>query len=144
VNDPNYQQHDFEPGIADNGLFWTIPIGNGTADADPATGAARFRGQSVKVTDYHDIVNAIFGGGPAPVPSRVSFDVRWAGGGATTPVRDATFGFVGAYVTGPATVSFTAFNEHGDVMYTSDPDLTKQSNPGPPGVGTERNGVFFS
>ena len=142
MGDFSKQLHDFNPGIADNGLFWTIPIGNGMVDADPATGVARFRGESVKVEDFTSVPDSIFGGGPPPIPSRVSYDVRWAGGGGSSAIRDSDFHFVGEYVTGPATISFTAFNEHGDVIYSSDP--TGQLNGLPPAVGTERNGVFFS
>ena len=65
MGDPTHQHHDWEPGIEDSGLFWTIPIGNGAIDVDPDTGKARFRGESVKVTDYHDFFNAVLGGGPA-------------------------------------------------------------------------------
>ena len=140
MGDPNQQLHDFNPGIADNGLFWTIPIGNGMVDADPTTGVARFSGQSVKVEDYGNIINAVTGG--TGIASRVSYDVRWAGHGDVVPVHDATFGFAGTYVTGTTTVTFSGFNEHGDVVFTSDP--TGQTNGLPPAVGTERNGVFFS
>jgi hypothetical protein len=109
---------------------------------DPATGAARLRVQALKIPDFHDILNS-FGlvQGPPPVPSRVSFDVRWAGHGAPVDLHDATFGFTGHYVTGPATISFTASNDTSDVVYTS--DAASQTNPAPPAVGTEQNGVFF-
>ena len=69
------------------------------------------------------------------MPSRVSYDVRWAGGGAGRAIRDTTFGFVGDYVSGPATITFEAKDDHGDVIYRSDP--AGQSNVGQPGVGTE-------
>ena len=141
MGDPTRQQHDWEPGIEDSGLFWTIPIGEGAIDVDPRTGAARLRGQSVKVTDYHDFFNAVLGGGPTPLPSRVSYDVRWAGGGASQAIRDSTFGFVGDYVPSTASISFVAMDDHGAVIYRSDPG--GQSNVGQPAVGTERNGVFF-
>jgi hypothetical protein len=111
-------------------------------DVNPATGEARMRGQSVKVSDYHDLFNSILGGGPAPIPARVSYDVRWDGGGAASHIRDTTFGFVGDFVAGPAHISFTAMNEHSDVLYES--DAAGQFNPLSPAVGTERNGVFFS
>jgi hypothetical protein len=71
----------------------------------------------------------------------VSYDVRWAGGDARQTIRDATFGFVGDFVSGPATITFEAKDDHGGVIYRSDPD--GQSNVGQPGVGIERNGVFF-
>lgn len=148
MGDPQHQQHDWEPGIGDNGLFWTIPIGAGMVDVDAGRGTATLRGESVKVTDYHDFFNAVGGGGPTPVPARVDYEVRWHGGGDLVSVTDADFGFAGGFVTGPATISFTARNEHGETTYRSDPG--DQYNPGPevggagsPAVGTERNGVFF-
>ena len=67
--------------------------------------------------------------------------MRWAGHGDSVDLRDPTFGFAGHYVTGPATINFTASNDDSDVVYTSDP--LGQSNPAPPAVGIERNGVFF-
>jgi hypothetical protein len=141
VGDPTRQQHDWEPGIEDSGLFWTIPIGNGAIEVDPSTGEARLRGQSVKVTDYHDFFNAVLGGGPTPLPSRVSYDVRWAGGGGHETIRDATFGYLGDFVPGPASITFEAMDDHGAVIYRS--DAAGQTNVGQPAVGVERNGVFF-
>ena len=141
MGDPTHQHHDWEPGIADSGLFWTIPLGNGAIDADPDTGTARFRGQAVKVTDYHDFFNSVLGGGPTPLPARVNYDVRWVAAGTKQSVRDATFGFVGDYVPASATITFEAADDHGLVVYRSDP--SGQTNVGQPAVGTERNGVFF-
>lgn len=134
--------HDFEPGIAPSGLFWTIPIEPGAIKVDPSTGEARLRVNALKVLDFHDILHALgLIPGPDPVPSRVSFEVRWSGHGDPVELRDTTFGFMGHYVTGPATISFTASNDAGDVVYSS--DATGQSNVGTPAVGTEQNGGFF-
>ena len=90
----------------------------------------------------------MFGGGPAPRPSHVSFDVRWQGSSDRQKVRDTTFGFAGNYVSSPTTISFTASNDDSRVVYSSDPG--DQFNPGPdqggagsPAVGLERNGRFF-
>jgi hypothetical protein len=148
VGDPTQQEHDWEPGIAPSGLFWTIPIAPSTLDFDPGTGEARMRMSNLAVPDYHDFFNAIGGGGPDPRPSHVSFDVRWAGHGDRVALHDDTYGFEGRYVTGPSTISFTASDDDSDVVYTSDPG--GQYNPGPdeggsgsPAVGHERNGVFF-
>ena len=148
VGDPTHQQHDWEPGIASSGLFWTIPIARSALGVDPGSGQARLRAENVAVTDYHDFFNAVLGGGPTPLPSHVSFDVRWAGGGRRQKIRDETFGFVGNYVTGPATISFTASDDGGGVIYTSDPagqynPAGDQGGAGSPAVGHERNGVFF-
>jgi hypothetical protein len=109
---------------------------------NPETGEARLRVQALKIPDFHDILNSLgLVPGPPPVPSRVSFEVRWAGHGAPVDLHDATSGFSGHYVPGPATISFTASNNSSSVVYSS--DATGQSDVGTPGVGTEQNGVFF-
>lgn len=140
MGDLTQQVHDWEPGIADNGLFWTIPVAPGMVDVNAATGAARFVGRNVPVPDFHDFFNAV-GGGPS-VPSRVDFEVTWTGAGVAQHVADAAFGFVGDYVPAEARIVFTAANDGSPVVYRSDPDTTKQSSPAPPVVGSERNGRF--
>jgi hypothetical protein len=140
VGDPTQQVHDWEPGIADNGLFWTIPIAPGWVEVDPATGTARFVGRNVPISDFHDFFNAV-GGGPA-VPSRVDFDVRWEATGPSQHIADTTFGFVGDFRPAAATIAFTATQNKSGVVYRSDPDLTGQFNPAAAVVGTERNGRF--
>jgi len=145
------QVHDFEPGIERSGLFWTIPFSPAAIDADPHTGRARMHGDDLDVPDFHDFLNAV-SPHPKKKPGRASFDVRWAGGGGRTPVRDETFGFRGVYVGGDATIQFAVMDVgHGNngrgadvgkvgVVYTSDPDGQKTVSAG---VGRERNGVFF-
>lgn len=141
MGDPSFQVHDFNPGVAPNGLFWTTPVAQAAIEVDPGSGTARFHAENLPVPDYHDIINAIFGGSP-PVAGHVSFDVRWAGGGGRQPERDTTYGFVGKYVSGPATISFAVRDDDVDVVFTS--DAGGQTNGLPPEVGHERNGVFFS
>src|SRR5437764_7701824 len=97
----------WEPGIAPSGLFWTIPIARSAIDVDPGSGQARLHATKIAVSDYHDFFNAVFGGGLAPLPSHVSFDLRWSGDGGRQKTRDHTFGFTGHYVTGATTVAFT-------------------------------------
>ncbi|WP_028057904.1 hypothetical protein [Candidatus Solirubrobacter pratensis] len=148
MGDPTHQQHDWEPGIAPSGLAWTIAVSPSAIRFDLKTGAARFHARDLAITDFHDFISAVKGGGPAPVPGHVTFDVRWAGHGKKRKIRDKTFGFSGTYVTGPATITFSASNDGTGVTYTSDPN--GQSNPavaqggaGLPAIGRERNGVFF-
>ena len=148
MGDPSFQEHDFEPGIASNGLFWTIAVPKDSVEAHHGNGHALLRGDNVAVDDYHDIFNAILGGGPAPLPVHASFDVQWSGDGHQQHIRDATFGFVGDYVAGPATISFTAMDDAGNVLFRSDPQgqynpTPDQGGAGSPAVGHERNGVFF-
>ena len=82
--------------------------------------------------------------GPAPpsTPSVVSFEVLWHGGGDTSSIRDTTYGFEGQFTTGDATIRFRARNLGSNVEYYSDPN--GQLAAGPPGVGREQNGVFFT
>jgi hypothetical protein len=144
VPDPQFQTHDWEPGIADSGLFWTTPISPGSIKADPSSGRAQFRVEALKIGDYHDFVNAVSGG--TPIPSRVSFDVVWTGGGSAVDLRDETFTFEGHYVPGPARISFVAASDDGSgITYRSvaegqyNPTL-EQLGAGDLAVGTEQNG----
>jgi hypothetical protein len=147
VADPTYQVHDWEPGIADSGLFWTIPISPGSIKADPASGRARFRVEALKLGDYHDFFSSV--SGVTPVPSRASFDVVWSGGGTPVDLRDETFTFEGHFVPGPARISFVASNDGSGVTYRSvaegqyNPTL-EQFGAGDPAVGVERNGRYFT
>lgn len=137
--------HDFEPGIADNGLFWTIPIAPGWVDIDPAAGTARFVGRNVAVPDFGDFDNAV-GGGPS-IPSRVDFEVTWTKAGdpvAASSPKQGGFDFAATLTPATATITFTAKNDHSDVIYTSDPDPSSQTNGLQAVVGTEQNGVWHS
>jgi len=108
-------------------------------------GRARLRADRLSIPDFHDFENAVSSLPPEPppasTPSHVSFDVRWASDGARTKVNDPVYGFEGDFVTGETTISFTARNDNSDVFFRSDPGA--QTTVGPPGVGRERNGVFY-
>ena len=146
MGDPTKQVHDWEPGIAPSGLFWTIPVAHHAIKANPRSGKARFHVPHVRVGDYHDFFNSISGG--TPIPSHVGFDVKWAGGGAPVHLRNETFTFEGDFVPGPATIRFVASDDKSGVTYRSvaegqyNPTL-EQFGAGDPAVGTEQNGRFF-
>jgi hypothetical protein len=131
-------------------LFWTIPIAPRAVDVDAGRGRARFRAERVPVPDFHDFFSAVGLNPmpPAPLPSHVSFDVRWPGSRDSQSIRDDSFQFAGRYVTSETTISFAAFNDQGGVIYRSDPNgqfnpPVDQGGAGLPAVGFERNGVFF-
>lgn len=92
------------------------------------------------VPDYHDFFTAI-SPDASPIPSHVSFDVRWQGGGQRQKVRDTTFDFGGDFVSGDATISFAVSNDGSGVTYTSEPAGQTTVSAG---AGHERNGVFFT
>jgi hypothetical protein len=132
------QIHDFNPGIEEDGRFWTIPIAKSTVDVNPGTGDGRFHATDVDVEDYHDVINALKDG--PSVPASVSFDIRWTGGGGHVKVRDETNDFGGRYVEGKATIEWSGENEKGEV-FQSDPANTSITHFAE--VGQERNGTFF-
>jgi hypothetical protein len=133
------QLHDFNPGIAPSGLFWTEAMDDDTFHAHPRTGEARFRVRRLAIPDFGSFANSV-SPDPTTVPGHVSFDVRWLGGGARSHIRDAAFGFAGDFVAGDVRIAFTARDDGTGVVYRSDPaGQTTVSG----GVGRERNGVFF-
>jgi hypothetical protein len=135
------QVHDFEPGIAPSGLFWTVAVPPSAIEIAGASGRARFHLENYAIPDYRDILNAL-GVSPTPappVPSHVTFDVRWEGGGERLNVRDETFGFAGEFVGSDATISFSATND-GGATYTSVAAGQTTVNSA---VGHERNGLYF-
>ncbi len=94
---PGNQIHDLNPTVFPPvGLFWTLEIAsddsheeegndqqtgewhNGAGvEVDLEEGSALMKASNVPIFDYGDINNALFGGGPTPVPGRVSFKVAW-------------------------------------------------------------------
>ena len=77
-------------------------------------GSARYRMMDLQVGDYGDFGNATSSlppdAPPTSIPSLVSFDVVWQGGGDSGSFHDSDFGFTGDYRTGDATISFRAHN----------------------------------
>jgi hypothetical protein len=52
-------------------------------EAHPGNGKARFHARDLAIPDFHDFFDSISPDATG-VPGHVSFDVRWAGGGART------------------------------------------------------------
>jgi hypothetical protein len=142
------QIHDYNVGIAANGLIWVISVPPDVVQVDPGAGTASLRMNNVPVIDAHDIANALTGGkglsNPpvppiAPVPATVSFDIEWSGVLDRAIVTNENEGFTGQYVRTGATVEWSS-SESG-FQFVSEP-----ANPARnlyAVVGHERNGVFF-
>ena len=91
------------------------------------------------VFDFHDIPNALFGGGAAPTPAIVSFEVRWSGVDDRVNVKNPANGFAGEYVRGHAQMEWSA--TVGNLHYVSAP--LEKSRTEFAELGTERNGSFY-
>jgi hypothetical protein len=99
--------------------------------------------KDVPILDHHDGVNALFGGGPTPVPGTVSFTVRWSGVDERVRIRNADpvyGGFVGEFVRNKAVLEWSG--TVGDLTFVSDSASTSSSEFAL--IGHERNGQFFS
>ena len=132
------QIHDFNPGIAESGLFWTIPISENTISVNFGAGKATFQASNVDVDDYHDVVNALMGG--PEVDAVVSWDIRWNQPISRTKIRDVQNTFVGDFVQNVAQIGWAGQTD--TATYVSDPASTSVNEFSL--LAHERNGVFFS
>ena len=97
---------------------------------------------NLPILDYTDIPNALFGGGPAPVPGKVSFKIVWSGVKERVNIKntDPVYGgFAGEFIRNNAQMEWTA--TVGDYQFVSAPLATSSSSFAE--IGHERNGSFF-
>jgi len=137
--DPTFQTqiHDFNPGIASNGLFWTTLIPAYSVAVSPGSGAAAWNLTGFPLPDYGTLPNGLFG---SPIGSGVlDMTMTWSGGGAVSHVRDPAAGFVGRKVTGTSHIEFTVGFGAGSYTASSDNQVSVVSE-----VWKERNGSYFS
>jgi len=131
------QLHDYNPGIASNGLFWTMAVPASAVDVNPGAGRASFTASNMPMPDYGDFVNSIL---PGPsVPAVVSFDIRWFEIQDRTNRTNTDEGFAGEFVVTKATAEWSSRQD--GFEFRSDPAATSVSEHAI--VGHERNGVFF-
>jgi hypothetical protein len=126
--------HDFNPGIAESGLFWTAPIDRGGVRIDLHAGTASLHVADLEVEDYGNVVNALQDG--PSVEAEVSFDISWSGIQERLKIRNPHVRFSGEFIHDSATLVWSA-EEHG-FSFQSDPLASGFAE-----IGHERNGVFF-
>jgi hypothetical protein len=134
------QIHDFNPGIAADGLFWTAAIDPHSVSVNPGNGRASMQASDMHMRDYFDLINSLLRG--PSVPAVASFEIEW------TKSHDK-HQFHYDDVEGEEWDANVVFNsataawegETPDIKFVSDPASTSESFFAE--VGTERNGVFF-
>jgi hypothetical protein len=140
---PGSQIHDLNPSaFPPVGLFWTVEIPESGVEVELGAGSASLQATNVAVLDYGNIRNALFGGGPLPIPGTVSFKVVWSGVNQSVNIRntDPVFGgFAGEFVRNSAQMEWTA--TVGGLTFVSDAISTSSSLFAE--IGHERNGSFF-
>jgi hypothetical protein len=133
------QVHDFNPGIAPNGVFWTVAVPASAVDVDLDAGTARLQVTNLALKDYFTIANSLFGGGPSPINATVSFDVIWGGVTARAKIRDAAKGFAGEFAHTGATIAWSASESGFSFASNASGQAVAFAE-----IGHERNGVFFA
>ncbi len=132
------QVHDFNPGIAPNGLFWTQAVSEETVQNESDAASASFNVTDVPVEDYFNLANALHDGPSAP--ATVSFSMRWVGASPPVEFTNVAQGFTGTFTVSTVTIDWSA-NTTG-FQFVSDPADTTVTVAGI--MGEERNGVFFA
>ena len=134
------QIHDFNPGIAPSGLFWTILVPNDAVRVNLRTQTASFAYDSLAVPDFHDFTNSLLARRPHCRDSRPS---TCNGAARRARPRSAIRGKLrGVFFQDTATITFTvASPAQNNFTFTSDPASTSTSQFAE--IGVERNGVFF-
>jgi hypothetical protein len=134
---------DYNPGIKPSGLFWTMAMDASAFEIIPGKGKARFKVDNMPMPNFHDFGNSI-SPNPTSVPGHVSFEVTWTGGGGRARFRNDEFDYAAELVYGSATISFSASDDGGNEVYTSDAAGQYVPWPWVPAAGKERNGAFFN
>ena len=132
------QIHDFDPGFGDAGLFWTIPLSDGSVSANPGAGRASYHLTALPITDYGSIPNGLFHFA-SPRGAIVTFDVEWSGVVSRSSVSDPTTQFQGEFAMTNAHVTWSAL-EGGSHVFTS---ASSGQTVDFAEVGHQQNGAFF-
>ena len=132
------QIHDFNPGITESGLFWTVAVPESSISVNFPAGKASFQVDGLDIEDYHDVVNALLDG--PSVEASVSWNIQWAHPLGRTKIRDVSTGFAGDFVQNVAQIAWTGQTD--SAHFVSDPASTSVNEFSL--LAHERNGVFFS
>jgi hypothetical protein len=147
------QIHDYNPGIASNGLFWTIAVPPDSVQIDLDNATASFQLENLRIPDAHDLANALTNGQgtvlndpPIPpiaaVPAIVSFDVQWSGVVSQAQVTNLASNFTGEFIETMATIKWSArqVGPPAFAFVSEDPNPARTFYAV---IGRELNGVFF-
>jgi hypothetical protein len=139
LGDPPPQIHDFNPGIAQSGLFWTSIVPDDYVRVDVNNSRAIVEVRNLHMKDYIDIENALVGNGPPPLPSVVSYRVEWNATGAINEFDNVAQQFRGAFRAASAQMEWVARTV--DFDFVSAPIATSTTDAAQ--LGREHNGSFY-
>jgi hypothetical protein len=127
------------PGITQNGLFWTSIVPDDTVSFDLSSGRATLEVRDLHMKDYFDIQNAVIGGGERPAPSVVSYRVEWTAAGPVHAFDNPAQQFRGEFRDAVAQMEWSARTV--DFDFVSAPIATSTTDGAELGAG--RNGAFY-
>lgn len=133
------QIHDFNPGIRQNGLFWTTIVGSDCVEVDFAAGTASLDVSHIQQKDFFNIENAILRNGPTPRQGRVSFRVEWTATSPPTSVDNPAQHYRGE--TRDALAQMEWSGRSGDYEFQSRP--LAESTTDAALMATESNGSYY-
>jgi hypothetical protein len=134
------QVHDFNGGVLQSGLFWTLRLDNDALSLSRNGRRAVLDAKDVSVIDSFQF------GGPVATPATVSLHIEWSataaamgrGKGTGVPATDPG-AFLGGIAPARSTMSFSG-RELG-LTFHSDPGVSTQRTYAQ--MGHERNGAFL-
>jgi hypothetical protein len=133
------QIHDFNPGIAQSGLFWTTVVTGDCVHVDLDAGTASLEVHDLPQKDYHDFENAMLGNGATPRMGMVSFRVEWTAESDVQHYDLADQRYRADMRFASAQMDFTAVTT--DFMFESAP--LEASTTDAAQLGHESNGSFY-
>jgi hypothetical protein len=133
------QIHDFNPGIRNDGLFWTIVIDPGAVEVDLAHGTATYEVEDLHIWDYGNLENGITGDGPPPAPAIVSFKVQWTGAGAVNHFDNPAQKYRGDFQYATAQIEYQIHTGNFDIVSAPLANSTTEVAQ----LGQESNGSFY-
>jgi len=132
------QIHDYNPGIAPSGLFWTIRIPDSAVRVNRDATYATYGLKNVTLFDYPNVFVA-FMQPPAPTVT-ATFDMTFRAKGKRFKSRDTTQHFNGIFQLADSRLEWSATGANFE--YQSDPIGTSTTVYA--AMGHERNGIFYS
>jgi hypothetical protein len=134
------QVHDFNGGILQSGLFWTLPL------PDDAVQISRDGRKLVLDVEEIDVIDSFSFGSLLSTPARLSVHVEWAatappvsrGRGSAVAPTDAA-AFLARFAVAESTAAFSAT----ELGFSFRSDQGVSTDRGFAQFGPERNGVFL-
>ena len=133
------QVHDFNPGITQNGVFWTTVVSSSDVQVDLGAGRATLQVDDIAQKDYFDFENAMLGNGATPRQGRVSFRVEWTATGPPNVVDDPAQRFRGTVRAATAQMEWSG--RSGDFEFQSTALADSVSDAAQ--LGSARNGSYY-